>query len=483
MKKVWLVVFLVSIIELGYTQQNSQFNIVFILADDLGWKDLSCYGNPFNETPNLDKLAQNGVRFTQAYAACPVCSPTRASIMTGKYPARLRLTNYIAGNRVDKSSSVIPPKWEAELSSDETTLAELLKNKGYTTGMVGKWHLHSKEAGKLQSQGPWNQGFDYSRMIGKNGLDYYNYSILKDAPNQTDYEDRGTTYLTDKLTDYGVEFIQQNAQRASDTHASNRPFFLYMAYSAPHVMMIPRADKLSKYMQKYEKFKGKYNPNYGAMLESLDDGVGRLVQALKEQGVLENTLIVFTSDNGGLGMEELGPAPTTNEPLRKWKGHVYEGGTRVPAIMSWEGKIPKGITSDVYYSSIDYLPTLCELTGITELPADIDGISQRSLFLEPQKAFSSERPIFWHYPHFSNQMGRPAGAVRVGDYKLVELYETNTFELFNLRNDISEEKNLALQMPEKTQQMRQLLADWRLQLKAQMPLPNPNYIPNNTEKK
>lgn len=463
----------------GYGQQNSQPNIVFILADDLGWKDLSCYGNPFNETPHLDKLAQNGVRFTQAYAACPVCSPTRASIMTGKYPARLRLTNYIAGNRVDKASPVIPPKWDAQLDASETTIAELLKNKGYATGMVGKWHLHSKEEGKLQVQGPWNQGFDYSRMIGKNGLDYYNYSILKDAPNRTDYEDKGTTYLTDKLTDYGVEFIQQYARN----RASARPFFLYLAYSAPHILMIPRADKLGKYMQKYEKFKGKYNPNYGAMLESLDDGVGRIVQTLKEQGLLENTLIIFTSDNGGLGMEEQGPAPTTNEPLRKWKGHVYEGGTRVPAIVSWEGKIPKGVTSDVYYSSIDYLPTLCGLTGISSLPAEIDGINQQALFLQPEKVVTSERPIFWHYPHFSNQMGRPAGAVRVGDYKLVELYESNTLELYDLRNDISEEKDLTTQLPEKTQQLRQLLVDWRSKLNAQMPLPNPAYAPKNTEKK
>ena len=474
MKKMWLVVLLAGMMEAGYGQRSSQPNIVFILADDLGWKDLSCYGNPFNETPHLDKLAQNGVRFTQAYAACPVCSPTRASIMTGKYPARLRLTNYIAGNRTDKASPVIPPKWEAQLEATETTIAELLKNKGYATGMVGKWHLHSKEAGKLQTQGPWSQGFDYSRMIGKNGLDYYNYSMLKDAPNQTDYEDKGTTYLTDKLTDYGVEFIQQNARK---------PFFLYLAYSAPHILMIPRADKLGKYMQKHNQFDGKYNPNYGAMLESLDDGVGRIIQTLKEQGLLENTLIVFTSDNGGLGMNEQGPTPTTNEPLRKWKGHIYEGGTRIPAIVSWEGKIPKGVTSDVYYSSIDYLPTLCDLTGITALPTDIDGISQRSLFLDPAKTSSSERPIFWHYPHFSNQMGRPAGAVRMGDYKLVELYETNTFELYNLRDDVSEAKNLAVQMPHKTQQMKQLLVGWRNQLNAQMPLPNPDYALKNAEKK
>ena len=189
-------------------------NIVFILADDLGWKDLSCYGNPFNETPNLDKLAKSGIRFTQAYAACPVSSPTRASIMTGKYPARLQLTNFIAGNRTDPNSPILPANWQPYLEAREITIPELLKQKGYTTGMVGKWHL-----GNQDSIAPWNQGFDYSRMIGKNGLDYYNYSIYLGSYKE-EFIDHGTEYLTDKLTTYGVDFINQN---------SKKPFFLYLA--------------------------------------------------------------------------------------------------------------------------------------------------------------------------------------------------------------------------------------------------------------
>ncbi len=466
MKKWSLILLLTSVSAGGYTQNPSLPNIVFILADDLGWSDLSCYGNPFNQTPHLDKLAKAGVRFTQAYAACPVCSPTRASIMTGKHPARLHLTNFIAGARVDTASPVIPPKWSPQLEAEEITLAELLQSKGYKTGMVGKWHLHSKEPGKLRTQGPWAQGFEFSRMIGKNGLDYYNYSILGDSPLQTDYEDTGTVYLTDKLTDYGVEFIRQN---------TSKPFFLYLAYSAPHIMLIPRADKLGKYMRKYEAFSEKYNPNYAAILESLDDGVGRIMETLAGQGLLENTLVIFTSDNGGLGMSELGPAPTSNEPLRKWKGHVYEGGTRVSAIVSWPGKIPQDVVSDTYFSSIDYLPTLCEMIGISSLPAGLDGESQWSLFRYPEKTPPSQRPLFWHYPHFSNQMGRPAGAVRAGDYKLVELFETGRLELYNLREDISETKDLSAQLPEKTRQLHQLLADWRRQVQAQMPLPNPRY--------
>ncbi len=435
-------------------------NIVFILADDLGWRDLACYGNPFNETPNLDKLAQSGIRFTQAYAACPVCSPTRASIMTGKFPARLQLTNFIGGVRTDPKSPILPAKWKQFLEAREITVPELLKQKGYTTGMVGKWHL-----GNQDSIAPWHQGFDYSRMIGKNGLDYYNYSIFIDS-YQKEFTDHGTHYLTDKLTEYGVDFIKQNAKR---------PFFLYMAYSAPHVVLVPRSDKLKKYFVKYGQTEEKYNPNYAAMIESMDDGVGAIVQTLKDQGLLDNTLIIFTSDNGGLGLDELGPVPTSNAPLRKWKGHIYEGGTRVPAIVSWAGKIAPGKVSDTYFSTIDYLPTFCELTGITRLPKDVDGQSILSLYLHPKQETNHTRPLFWHYPHFSNQLGRPAGSVRVGDYKLVELFESGKLELYNLKEDISESNDLSESMKEKTEELHRLLIDWRKKMNAQMPNKNPDY--------
>jgi len=437
-----------------------QPNIVFILTDDLGWPDLSCYGNKFNETPNIDKLAENGIRFTQAYSACPVCSPTRASIMTGKYPARLQLTNYIKGERTDENSPVLPANWKPYLEGSETSLPELLKTKGYKTGMVGKWHL-----GNQEGQNPWEQGFDFSRMIGKNGLDYYNYSIYLDS-YQNEFTDDGTNYLTDKLTEYGVEFIQQNREK---------PFFLYMAYSAPHVFIVPRGDKLKKYFQKYGKLEEKFNPYYAAMMESLDDGVGRIMEILKENGLLENTLVIFTSDNGGLGLDELGPIPTNLAPLRKWKGHIYEGGTRVPAIFSWPGKISTATVSENYFSSIDYLPTFCELTDIKEIPENVDGKSMVPLLLQPEKEQDSERQLFWHYPHFSNQLGRPAGSVRVGEFKLVELYETGDLELYNLKEDISESTDLSKKMKAKTNEMYQLLIDWRKSVNAQMPVPNPNY--------
>ena len=434
-------------------------NIVFILTDDMGWKDLACYGNRNTETPAIDALAKSGIRFTQAYAACPVSSPTRASIMTGKYPARLQLTNFIAGNRTDPSSPVLPASWKPYLEAKEVTIAELLKGAGYSTGMVGKWHL-----GGHDSIAPWNQGFDYSRMIGKNGLDYYNYSIYEDS-YEKEFSDKGAEYLTDKLTDYGVKFIKMNKEK---------PFFLYLTYSAPHVVIVPRPDKIMKYFRKYGEADEKFNPYYSAMVESIDDGVGRIIETLKTVGLLENTLIIFTSDNGGLGLDELGPTPTSNLPLRKWKGHVYEGGIRVPAIISWPGIIKPGETSDEYFSSIDYLPTLCEITGIKKIPANVDGISIVPILTGKSNA-GQPRPIYWHYPHFSNQLGRPAGAVRVGDYKLVENYESGEVELYNLKNDISESVDLSEQMDEKTDEMHKLLSNWRKRVNAQMPIPNPDY--------
>lgn len=303
-------------------------------------------------------------------------------------------------------------------------------------------------------------------MIGRNSLDYYNYSIYIDS-YQKEFSDKGSEYMTDKLTDYGVDFIKSNKEK---------PFFLYLAYSAPHVVIVPRPDKLLKYFMKYEKSDEKFNPYYAAMIESLDDGVGNILETLKNEGILENTIIVFTSDNGGLGLDELGPVPTSMLPLRKWKGHIYEGGIRVPAIISWPGKIKPGSTSDAYFSTIDYLPTFCELIGIKKLPANVDGESILTLLLTSQNSPESERPLFWHYPHFSNQLGRPAGAVRLGDFKLVENYETGEVELYNLKNDISESNDISEKFRDKTAEMHKLLVTWRKNVNAQMPIVNSEFI-------
>jgi arylsulfatase A-like enzyme len=429
-------------------------NIIFILADDLGYMDLGCYGNPYNETPNLNKLANGGLRFTQAYAASTVCSPSRAAIMTGLHPARLKLTNFLIGNRTEADSPLLPAQWKTYLGSKEITLAQRLKSMGYQTGMIGKWHLGSGD-----SLAPWNRGFDYSRMIGKNGLDYYNYGIFENSFQKV-FEDDGKTYMTDKLSDYAVEFIgQQN---------DSKPFFMYMCYSAPHVFIVPKATKLNKYFMKYEKFNGKYNPYYATMVESMDDGVGRIMESLKKQGLLNNTLVIFASDNGGVGLPELGPIPTQNDSLRKWKGHVYEGGIRIPTIMFWEGKIIPKQVNDNYFMNTDYTATILDLLG-QKAPDLTDGVSVWPMINKPNLKDQS-RPLFWHYPHFSNQLGRPAGAVRLGNWKLVDNFESSQVELYNLQDDVGERHDVAKDFPVKRDELHRLLMDWRKKVQANMPI-------------
>ena len=435
----------------SFAQQTNP-NILFILTDDLGYTDLGAYGNPYNETPHLDSLASHGIKFLQAYSASPVCSPSRVAMLTGKHPARVGLTNFLVGERKDESSPIDPPAdWTKGLDGSEFTLAEYLKGKDYQTGFVGKWHLGNKEG-----QSPWEQGFDYSRMISKNGLDYYNYSIAEDG-FEKQFEDDGTYYLTDRLTDYGLDFLQKQD--------SERPFFLFMSYSAPHVLLVPRGDKLAKYFFKYEKFGGKYNPNYAAMIESVDDGVGAMLAALEAKGVLENTLVIFTSDNGGVGLPELGPIPTNLEPLRKWKGHPYEGGIRVPAIFYWKGKFVPGMEVESYFSNIDYFTTVKDLLG----DEGVQGDGQSILPLLKGESIS-ERANYWHYPHFSNQMGRPSSAIRKGDWKLIYFYENDEKELYLLSDDSSESKNLASQNPEKTEELWVELRDWLIETKAPLPI-------------
>lgn len=426
-------------------------NIVFILADDLGFSDLACYGNPYNETPHIDSLALRGIRFSQAYAPSPVCSPTRAALLTGKHPARLRLTNFLGGERVDPDASILPADWQRYLSPRETTLAEMLTARQYATGFVGKWHL-----GGADSLLPSAQGFLYERMIARNGLDYYNYTITD--RHKTVFEDKGQHYLTDKLTEYGVEFIRENR---------SKPFFLYLAYSAPHVMLVPRADKLRKYYFKYNKHDGRYNPVYAAMLESLDDGVGKIVATLRELKLEKNTIVIFTSDNGGVGLDELGPVPTSMKPLRAWKGHVYEGGIRVPFIVRWPAKVKQNFLSPNVISLLDVYATFAEILQ-TPVASD-DGKSMLQGWTHPEKNIN-RGDLFWHYPHFSNQLGRPSGAIRSGDLKLVEHYESGKVELFDLSNDISESKDLATEQPLQSKRLLQALQAWRSKTGAQMPV-------------
>jgi len=428
-------------------------NILFILTDDLGYTDLGSYGNPYNETPNIDSLAHGGIRFTQAYTASPVCSPSRVALLTGIHPARVGLTNFLVGRRTNENSSIDPPQdWTLGLAGNYLTLAEYLKGQGYQTGFVGKWHLGNKE-----SQNPWKQGFDFSRMISKNGLDYYNYSIAEDG-FENQFEDDASYYLTDRLTDYGLEFLEDQKRE--------KPFFLFMSYSAPHVLLIPRSDKLGKYLWKYEEFNGKYNPSYAAMIESVDDGVGALVQSLESRGMLENTMVFFTSDNGGVGLPELGPIPTNLEPLRAWKGHNFEGGVRVPAIIYWKGKFASGRVIEDYFSNLDYFATIRDLLENENNYED----GQSLLPIIEERSESSNRAIFWHYPHFSNQLGVPSAAVRRGDWKLIYFFENGEKELYNLNLDISEERNLAHTETEIRKELWSMLKNWLIETNAPLPI-------------
>ncbi|MCA1760060.1 MAG: sulfatase [Bacteroidales bacterium] len=456
MKKLKTLLFFASLTLFLHAQQKP--NIIFILADDLGYKDLGCYDNPFIETPVLDQMAKDGMLFTEAYAH-PACSPSRAALMTGKHPARLGITTAVGLNRRDPNSPVVPPTVMEELPSSEITMAEILKRNGYSTGMVGKWHLGGNDATL-----PHGQGFDFDRVIGKNGLDYYNYGIS--SKGKTIFEDDGSVYLTDKLTDYAVEFIQ--------SQQNEKPFFLFLSYSAPHLYIIPKAELVGKYMRKYGRYDEKYNPYYATMVESMDEGIGRVMDELNRQGMLENTLVIFKSDNGGVGMDQIAYRPTRMEPLRKWKGHVYEGGIRVPMIMNWKNKIEAGTRNSNYVVIEDFLPTFMELTGDGNFPQNIDGKSFLTTIHRPEEKFD-RGPVFFHFPHFSGQDGYPAGAVRDGKWKLVENYETGKTELFNLDEDISESNDLKLKEPEKAKELYNLFQQWQTKVGAKMPEKKPDH--------
>jgi arylsulfatase A-like enzyme len=437
-------------------------NIVFIIADDLGWADLSCYGSKFHKTPNLDRLAAGGLRFTDAYAACPVCSPTRAALMTGKHPARLHLTDWLPGRPDRPDQRLLRPAFRQELPLEETTLAEVLKAAGYTTGHVGKWHLGG------EGFGPRQQGFDVN-IAGDHTGTARSYiapfrnkvGVIPGLENAPDGE-----YLTDRLTAEAEKFVAANA---------DRPFFLYLAHYAPHTPLKAKPEIVAKYPNK--QIPGtQSNPVYAAMLESLDDSVGRIIRKLEELKLTDRTIVIFTSDNGGLATLEGMPAPATiNTPLREGKGYLYEGGLRVPLIVSVPGVTKPGATTHRPVSTQDWFPTLCDLCGVKP-PAGLDGVNIAPVLAG--KTDPAHDALFWHYPHYANQGSRPGGAVREGDWKLIEFYETGRRELFDLKSDFRETHNIAADKPDITKRLADRLAVWRKDVGAQMMTPNSGYVPN-----
>lgn len=444
-------------------------NIVFILADDLGWSDLGCYGSTFHETPHLDRLAAAGVRFTQAYAASNVCSPTRASLLTGRYPARVGITDWLPGRKSDPADRLLSPALPTHLALEETTLAEALRAASYRTGYVGKWHL-----GETPAHFPEAQGFDVN--IGGSGKGHPpSYFSPHRLPNLADGPPG--EHLDDRLTREAIDFVSAAA-------AERRPFLLYLAHYSPHTPLQGKPELIAKYQAKLaaHALPGpeivehpqdgrtrvvQAHPVYAAMLESLDTSIGRLLASLDQLGLRENTLLIFTSDNGGLSTAE--GSPTSNLPLRAGKGWAYEGGVRVPLLVAWAGRLPAGRVSEEAVSSPDFFPTLLELAGLPRQPAaHVDGRSFAVVLRAPDTRLP-ERPIFWHYPHYSNQRGRPHGAIRAGRWKLIEWFETGRVELFDLQADPGEATDRAGSEPAIAAELQQQLRAWREQCGARMP--------------
>ena len=492
-------------------------NVILFFVDDMGWSDLGVYGSDFYETPNIDELAANGVRFTDAYAASHVCSPTRASLMTGKYPARLQLTEWLPGRASRDTDTIITAPKAAALALDETTIAEAFKANGYRTAIIGKWHLGENE------YGPTNQGFDLQVPTGARCCPVGGYHPPYRMGGLT-IEGREDEYLTDRLTEFAVNFIGES---------SEQPYFLYMSHFAVHDPVQGRADLVEKYKQKLAAqpprpgpafilegnpddpepltraqldalleeptYAGQgYLPNrtvrikqhqdnaeFAAMVESIDESLGRILESLEANNAAHNTIIVFYSDNGGLangrGKKKGIPnakyhgyaaglrGATSNLPLRGAKGWLYEGGIRVPLIVHWPGQGKKGLVSDLPVNSPDFYPTLLEMAGLSPLPDQhVDGVS----FADTVKGKSPlPRSLFWHFPHYSNHgQQSPGGAIRSGPYKLLEYFENGTTQLFNLQKDPGEQIDLMEQEPETAKALLAELHAWRESVGAAMPI-------------
>ena len=430
-------------------------NFVVILVDDLGWADLSGYGSRYHRTPNLDRLAAEGVRFTDAYSACTVCSPTRAALLTGRYPARLRVTDWIAGHPRPKAK-LLPPDWSLRLPEGTPTIASLLRPAGYATAHVGKWHL-----GGTNSR-PQDFGFDINKGGDHRGqpprfFSPYGLPELADGPEGE--------YLTDREADEAIRFIRENRQR---------PFFLHLAHYAVHQPIAAKDDAVAEAAGRRDPSDSQRNAIYAAMVGHVDEAVGRIRAELAALGIDGDTVIMFTSENGGLvlGGER---APTSNWPLRSGKGDVYEGGTRVPLIVHAPGSSRRGRVDSTPVHTVDILPTLLELAGINRTPdAVLDGVSLLPLL---QGRPIQARPLYWHYPHYHPGGATPYGAVRDGDFKLIEFYESGRLELYHLASDPGERVNVANALPERANQLAAQLAAWRQSVGAQMPVPNPAHVP------
>jgi arylsulfatase A-like enzyme len=462
------------------TPDNARPNVILFVVDDLGWVDVGAYGSSFYETPSVNRLALEGARFTQFYAASPVCSPTRASIMTGKHPARLDLTNWIGG---EQQGRLLQADYVRELGLQEVTIGEVFREAGYATGFIGKWHLGS------EPYLPEHQGFDVNiggHGAGQPGSYFFPYES-EQIPwsNVPDLEDGVEgEYLTDRLTDEAIGFVEANR---------DGPFLLVLSHYAVHTPLQSKTQLESKYREKSESMSRPTGPQfiiesesattklrqdhavYAGMIESTDESLGRLMDTLDELRISDNTIILFVSDNGGLSTlaGDRRTMPTANIPLRAGKGWLYEGGIRVPFIVKWPDRVEPGVTIDQPAVTMDISPTLLDMTGIGTTEQYADGVSLAPLLRNGGEL--DRGPMYWHFPHYHGSGNVPSGAIRVGDYKLIEWFEDGRLELYDLAKDVSESDDLVMILPEKAGELLELLHEWRRSVDAKMPRPNPQW--------
>ena len=437
----------------------------------MGMMDLGTYGSTFHETPNIDRLANTGMKFNYGYAACPVCSPTRASIMTGRHPVRVDITDWIPGSANRKTNKLIHPEDRDNLALEEITIAEELKGHGYQTFFAGKWHLGN------EGHWPTDQGFDFNiggHHRGSPPGGYY-------APwnNPTLEAKKKDEYLTERLTEESTRFLENRD--------SDKPFLLYLSYYNIHTPIQAYRKHIGHYQKKAEKFSGttpteqehsgqtrmrQDNPALASMVSAVDDSVGTLLAKLDELGLSDDTVVIFFSDNGGLSTKpKMGPG--SNSPLRAGKGWLYEGGIREPTIVRAPGVTKPGSVSDQPVVSMDFFPTMLELAGLPLRPnLHMDG---RSLLPELEGKKGKSRPLYWHYPHYHGSTWKPGACIRDGDWKLIKFYDQEKVELYNLKKDPSEKKDWAKKNSAKSKELENKLIAWQKKIKAKLPKPNPNY--------
>ncbi|WP_298866512.1 sulfatase [uncultured Gimesia sp.] len=441
-------------------------NIVLIFIDDMGWKDIGCYGNDFVDTPRIDQLASEGMRFTDFYAAGAVCSPTRCALQSGQNQARIGITDFISGHW-RPFERVITPRPTMALPLDTVTVAESLKSAGYSSGYIGKWHLGTG----VQFQ-PDGQGYDFSAVIGGPHLPG-TYRVQR----RPDLKPKPAQYRTDFEADLSIDFIRSN---------KDKPFFLLLSPFAVHIPLGAMSEKVEKYRKKANELNREFpHPVYAAMIEHCDDMVGRIVDAVEAEGLTDNTMIIFTSDNGGLYRrydyrEQADDNVSSLAPLKGEKGSLHEGGVRVPLIVKYPPLVKGGTVCSEPTITYDFYPTFVDLAG-GSLPKNqtIDGLSLKPLLSEPGAKLNRDA-LHWHYPHYHHD--RPASSIRERDWKLIEYLDgTGDVELYQITQDIGESKNLASEKKGRVADLRSKLKAWRGDVIARMPIPNPNYDPKRAD--